>query len=195
MIQECSLSTRQVSPCSTPGCEKLALPHKLPEEEGNLLNCFFDDGFLQRLTTQGASNAVSRDAVAHMLAHVSFENAEISAKVLEFAMRQCTRSGPDEVTACLKAVRAVLLLPDEFQKKRIDMFLPLLTELVTRWLPSSYIACNYVADTFIELLFRCPQILAALKTPGSRLTAVREWLSDHDYPNNESRVLFHSSSW
>ena len=189
-MKECDLGTRKVSPYVTTGCEKILLPHKLVGEEANFLNCFFDDFFFMKLMNLSTSSVVARDAVISLFSHVAFENPEISGKIIEYSMKQATRAGPEELVACLKALRSVLLLPDELQKERIDQFVPRFIELVTKWVPNSYIAFNYVTDTFIDLAYKSPLVLAALKNPANKLTFLKDWLSSHDYPDNTTRVSF-----
>ncbi len=181
--------TETASPISTADGAKIKLPHALTAEEASLLNYFFDDEFFSRLMRHAANNAVSRDAIATMLSHAAFESAEVSTKILSVCMRQCTRAGVAELLSCLKIIREVLTLPDSLQTRRVTQFVAGLTELMTQWLPNSYIAYNYVADSFLELLQKCPPLLATFRGAGNKLGFVKEWLCVHDYPDPSVRFI------
>jgi hypothetical protein len=160
------------------------LPHTLDPNEA-FLTYFFDDSFLAQLLVYSHHN-VSREAVSKLLIQVSFENKELSVKVLQCLMRETVKCSIDELSSYILLLHDFMLAEDSNLEVRTSLFVKYLEEIVVKAVGRSYIPCSLLVDLLLALALRSRPLGTLLKEKPDSFGYLQKWLKSHPYPKPDT---------
>ena len=148
-------------------------------EEANCLNYIFEDGFITKIM-QLTKNRISLQAIKILLAHICFDNEEISKKCINFLFVKLGYTDLTSYPIYLEIIEAIILLQDKFQIKRVELFTKKFMEILEKNLKDSYIPCNDSISMFLRVATKCKVLSDLIKEKPNLF--LNKWLDSQSYP-------------
>ena len=157
-------------------------PHELALEEGKFVTRCFEDPVNWGKLYSMSNNDITRESLARIFAHLSFDSKEFALSFIKFLCRRVIDSEIADLPTYVLSLRSMMKIKDKCEADRWPHFVKLFKEVMTQHVKDSYVAYNYMADLFLELAYDSHHLYQAIQEDPEKMGFVRKWLDYNSYP-------------